>query len=91
MPNLAQAKKALRQNDRRAARNKVKRDEIASLRRNFRKLVEAAKLDEAKMLYPTLQKKIDKAVKVGIFKTNKGSRLLSRMASKLKKIEVKTK
>jgi small subunit ribosomal protein S20 len=89
MPNLANAKKALRQADRRAARNKVKREELHSLRRMFRKLVEAGKLDEAKNMIPKLDKKIDKAIKDNIIKKNAGARVKSRLHGKLERANVK--
>lgn len=83
MPNLANAKKALRQNKKRAARNKVVKDELHSLRRGMRKLVEAGKLDEAKKLISLLDKKVDKAVKKGIVKLNNAARIKSRYMKKI--------
>lgn len=83
MPQLANAKKALRQNKKRAERNKVRFDEIHSLRRSFRKLLEGGKVDEAKELAKTLDKKIDKASQKKILKQNRAARIKSRYMAKL--------
>ena len=83
MPQLANAKKALRQSKRRAERNKVRIEEIHSLRRKFRKLLEAGKLEEIQDVVKRLDKQIDKAVKKNILKLNKASRIKSRYMKKL--------
>lgn len=89
MPNLAQAKKALRQSAKRAERNQVIREELHSMRRHFRKALEAGKVDEAKKLIPTIQKKLDKAVTKGVQKKNTSARILSRLAASIKRSEAK--
>jgi len=89
MPNLANAKKALRQSKKRYERNKVVRDELHSLRRKLRKLLEAGKLPEAKQLMPTLDKKADKAVTKGIYKRNKVARIKSRAMASIRRAEAK--
>ncbi len=83
MPQLANAMKALRQNNRRAERNKLRFDEIHSLRRAVRKLLEAGKIDEAKDSVKKLDQKIDKAIQKKILPLNTGSRLKSRYMAKL--------
>lgn len=79
MPQLANAKKALRQSKKRFERNKLVRAEIDSLRRRFRKLIEAGKQDEAKTMIPLIDKKLDKAVTKNVFKKNKSARIKSRL------------
>lgn len=61
----------------------MKREELHSLRRNFRKLLEAGKLEEAKALTKTLDKKVDKAAKNNLIKGNKAARIKSRYMLKL--------
>ena len=89
MPQLANAKKALRQSLKRADRRQPVIDELHSMRRHFRKLVDAGKLDEAKAMVPKLDKVLDKAVKKQIFKKNKTARVKSRIMAKLHKAEAK--
>jgi len=85
VPQLANAKKALRQSKKRYERNKIVRAEIDSLRRHFRKLVEAGKLEDAKAMIPTMDKKLDKAVTKNVFKKNKSGRIKARLQATLKR------
>ncbi len=85
MPILQNAKKALRQSNVRAARNIKVHESIAYMRRNFRKLLDAKKLDEAKTLIRDLGKTLDKAVTKGVIKKNAASRIKSRTAIRLNK------
>ncbi len=89
MPNLANAKKALRASAKRAERNRLIREEISSLRRHFRKAVESNDFDEAKKMMPTLDKKLDKSVTKNVFKKNKVARIKARLAASLKRAEAK--
>jgi len=83
MPILKQSKKALRQSEKRAARNKIKKDEISSNKRYFRKAIEASDATKAEELYHKIGKMIDKASKNNIFHSNNAARVKSRMMKKL--------
>jgi small subunit ribosomal protein S20 len=85
MPNLQNAKKALRQSRKRAARNKIVRDEIHSLRRHLSTALKNKDQAVQKKFVTLLQQKLDKAAKRNIFKENKVNRLKSRMAKAVKK------
>ena len=85
MPQLANAKKALRQSLKRAERRLPIKEEIHSTRRHFRKLIEAGKLDEAKAMIPKMDKMLDKAVTKKIFKKNKTARIKARLAKMIKR------
>lgn len=89
MPNLANAKKALRQSLKRAERNKTAIDEIYSMRRVFRRLIEKGQLDDAKKMITAFDKKLDKAVTKKIFKQNKSARLKSRISAMLARAQSK--
>ncbi len=52
---------------------------MSTVIKQYKKLVTAKKLDEAKKLIPGLQKAIDKAAKRGIIKKNTASRTKSRL------------
>lgn len=60
---------------------------MQSVIKQYKKLVSAKKMDEAKKLIPELQKAIDKASKRGIIKPNNASRKKSRL---IKVINFKT-
>ncbi|MBI2485005.1 30S ribosomal protein S20 [Candidatus Uhrbacteria bacterium] len=84
MPNLQNAKKALRQSVKHAARNKIVAEELHSLRRNLRKALTGKDAAKAKELAKTLVQKFDKAAKKGIIKKQTAGRLKSRMAQALR-------
>ncbi len=84
MPNLAQAKKALRKAKKAFVRNEVIRDGVRKLRKAARIAVNAKnKIDGAKVARE-LQTALDKAAKRGVVSMNKASRLKSRLAKKLR-------
>lgn len=77
MPITKSAKKALRQNKTRRARNLRKTVGYKATVKDFRKLVTAGKKDEAKKMLPKVYQLLDKAAKSGAIKKNKSSRLKS--------------
>ncbi len=83
MPNLANAKKALRQADKRAERNKLANAEIHSLRVKLRKAITAKNAAAALEVARSLGKKFDKAVGKKVLKQNTVARLKSRMMQKV--------
>ena len=85
MPITKSAKKALRQNKTRRARNIKKIVTFKSSVKDFRKLVTAGKKDEAKKMLPRVFQTLDKAAKSGVIKKNKASRLKSKTSLLLKK------
>lgn len=85
MPNLKNAKKALAQSKVRAVRNQNIKGHIDSLRRSFRKLLEAGKIDDAKKLIAELNKAMDKSVTKRVIKANTAARVKSRTMIALNK------
>ena len=83
MPNLQNAKKALRQSKKRAERNKVVKAEIHSLRVKARKLVDAKNLAEVMEVVRMIGKKLDKAVQKKVLKMNTAARYKSRLMKKV--------
>ena len=83
MPNLNNAKKALRQSLKRAERNATVTANIAYMRRSFRKLLESKKVDDARTLLVDLTQALDKAVSKNILKKNTVARLKSRATKNL--------
>lgn len=75
MPNLANAKKALRQSQARYERNKLYRSELHSLRRQMRKLSDEKKAKEVEVIIPKFYKLADKMVAQNIIKKNKAARV----------------
>ena len=83
MPNLKAAKKDLRQSQKRGIRNKLIKDELHSLRRYFRKAIDANDTAKVQELSKTLVKKFDKAAQKNILKKNTAARYKSRMMQKV--------
>lgn len=80
MPITSSAKKALRQNRTRRAMNIVKKDAYKKAVAGFRKLAVSKKIDEAKAALAAAHQSLDKAVRTGVIKKNRASRLKSRLA-----------
>lgn len=85
MPITKSAKKALRQNVRRRARNLAYKKKIKYLIKKIRSLAADKKIEEAKKLLPQVYKILDKAAKVGVIKKNTASRKKSRLTKLLNK------
>lgn len=84
MPITQSAKKVLRQNIRRRARNLAKSEAYKSAVKMYKKLISVKKLDEAKTALAKVYKALDKAAKTSVIKKGKASRLKSRLSKLLK-------
>ena len=80
MPITSSAKKALRQNITRRARNVVRKETYKKEVKLFRKLVAGKKFDEAAKALSTTFKALDKAARTKVIEKNKASRLKSRLS-----------
>ncbi len=80
MPITQSAKKALRQNVRRRRENLKRKETYKKAVKDFRKLVVAKKIDEAKSYLTKVYQALDKAAKSNVIKKNKASRLKSRLS-----------
>ncbi len=74
MPITKSAKKALRQNIKRRARNLIYKNKIKGLIKKTKSLISEKKIEEARKLLPQLYKALDKAAKVGVIKKNTAGR-----------------
>jgi small subunit ribosomal protein S20 len=79
MPITKSAKKALRQNIKRRARNLVYKRKIKHLVKKAKNLVGEKKIEEAKNILPQIYKILDKAAKVNVIKKNTAARKKSRI------------
>jgi len=73
------AKKALRQNLKRRARNLIYKQKIKNLIKQVKVLVSQKKTEEAKKLLSQVYKILDKAAKTGLIKKNTAARKKSRI------------
>lgn len=79
MPITQSAKKALRQNLRRYARNLTVKRGVKQEIKQLKKLIAQKKIDEARAHLATVYQKLDKSAKVHVLKKNTASRLKSRL------------
>lgn len=85
MAIIKSAKKAIRQNKTRRARNLIYINKMKSLLKEARTLALQKKSKEAKELLPKVYEILDKAAKVGVIKKNTASRKKSRIAKLIEK------
>ena len=85
MPITKSAKKALRQNKRRAVRNVKRKRKIKDLIKEVKKLISQNKAKEAEKLLPEIYKSLDKAAKTKVIKKNTASRKKSRITKAIMK------
>ena len=83
------AKKALRQNTRRKARNIKRKDKMKDVIKEIRALIEQKKFKEAEKFLPQVYQTLDKTAKVGTIKKNTASRRKSRLTKALNKAQTK--
>lgn len=84
MPITKSAKKALRLDKKRRARNILRKRKFRGLVKEFRQAVSDKNFDQAKALLPWVYKALDKAAKTNTIRKNKASRLKSRLTKHLK-------
>jgi small subunit ribosomal protein S20 len=85
MPITSSAKKADRSSKRKKVFNARRKNALQETLKEYKKFVDAGKIEEAKKLAPKLQQAIDKATKKGIIKKNNASRKKSRLLKKISK------
>ncbi|OGZ71024.1 MAG: 30S ribosomal protein S20 [Candidatus Staskawiczbacteria bacterium RIFCSPHIGHO2_12_FULL_38_11] len=87
MAIIKSAKKAIRQNKTRRARNLIYINKMKSLIKEAKTLALQKKAKEAKEILPKVYEILDKAAKVGVIKKNTASRKKSRIAKLIEKIK----
>lgn len=80
MAIIKSAKKAIRQNKTRRARNLIYINKMKALVKEVKAFVAEKKIKEAQALLPKVYEILDKTAKVGIIKKNNASRKKSRIA-----------
>ncbi|PIR04542.1 MAG: 30S ribosomal protein S20 [Candidatus Magasanikbacteria bacterium CG11_big_fil_rev_8_21_14_0_20_39_34] len=88
MPNLRNAKKALRQAEKRTKQNLVVKKAYKGAVKQMTKALDAGEKDIQKTLQ-MVQKKLGKAAKKGVLTKNTAARKLSRLAKKANKVAKK--
>ena len=91
MPNSISAKKRLRQNLVRRARNRAQKSVLKSQVRKVREAIVAGNLEAGEAEFRLAAKRLDKAAAKGVVHANLAARVKSRLSSALKAAKTKTK
>ena len=86
----AQAKKRIRQNEKRRLRNKARKSEIKTLTRKLIELAGEKDVEGATKLFPTLVSKLDKAAKLNTYHKNKVARQKSKAARLIRDLQAQS-
>lgn len=91
MPNSISAKKRLRQNLVRRARNRAAKSVLKSQVRKVREAIAAGNLEVGEAEFRLAAKRLDKAAAKGVVHANLAARVKSRLSTALKAAKKKTK
>ena len=86
MANTPGAKKAIRKIERRTEVNKARRSRVRTFLRKFEEAVAGGDAAQAKAAFVEAQSELMRAVSKGVVHKNTGSRKVSRLAARLKKL-----
>jgi small subunit ribosomal protein S20 len=87
MPNTASAKKRLRQDVVRRARNRSTKSGLRSQLRRVREAIGAKDVEKSETEFRTLAKKLDKAASQNVIHTNAAARTKSRVSAAIKALK----
>lgn len=87
MPHTQQAKKRLRQDEKRRIQRRSLRREISTLTKRFAAHVEDNEREEAEATFRAIASKLDKAAKRGVYHKNTVARRKSQAALRLQALE----
>ena len=87
MPNTASAKKRMRQDAVRRARNRSTKSSIRTQLRKVRDAIKAKKLDESRQEFAVLVKKLDRAAARKVIHANAAARTKSRLTRAIKGLQ----
>jgi len=85
MPITSSAKRALKESSKKRKANLQKSIVLKKTKKDFLKLIESGKIEEAKKMLPKAYKLLDKAAKVNLIKKNRAARDKSKLAKKVLK------
>lgn len=87
MPNSKQAKKRLRQDEKRRDRNKSRKSAMATEIKKIDAAIESGNISDARVQLGAAMQKIDRAAKAGVIHANNAARKKSLLARKIQALE----
>jgi small subunit ribosomal protein S20 len=89
MPNIASAKKRMRQDAVRRVRNRATKSSLRTQLRKVREAIKAKKLEESEAEFKVLVRKLDRAAGKKVIHANSAARTKSRLTHAIKGLKVK--
>lgn len=89
MPNTEQAKKRMRQNEKRRLLNRARKSELKTFTKHTLTAIEQGSVTDAEENFRLAQKKADKAAKTNTIHPNKAARRKSRLQKKINALKAK--
>lgn len=86
MPNIASAKKRMRQNEVRRGRNRARRSRLRSALRQLDEAIEAGDLEQVRERWTEAQTLLDRTAQRGVIHRNLAARKKSRLAKRIRTI-----
>jgi small subunit ribosomal protein S20 len=83
MPNIASAKKRMRQDEVRRVRNRSRRSRLRSTLRLLDDAIEAGDMDAVKACWADTQSLLDRTARLGVIHPNQAARKKSRLANRI--------
>ena len=83
MANLAQAKKRIKQNEKRRERNRARKSSLKTETRRLLDAIQLGELEKAKTQFDALTKQLDQVASKGTLHKNTAARKKSRLAKRL--------
>jgi small subunit ribosomal protein S20 len=87
MPNTSSAKKRLRQNEGRRARNRAAKSTLRTQIRKVREALQSGNVETSQAAYLVTVKSLDQAAAKRIIHPNRAARLKSRLSAAVKKLK----
>jgi len=87
MPNIASAKKRMRQDAVRRTRNRSSRSSLRTLIKKLRESIAAKKVEDCETQFRALVKKLDKAASDKLIHANSAARTKSRLSKAIKAVK----
>jgi small subunit ribosomal protein S20 len=89
MPNTPSAKKRMRQDTVRRARNRATKSQLRAMLRKCREAIKAKNIEDSEAAYKTLCRKLDQAARGKVIHLNAASRTKSRLSHAIKGLKGK--
>lgn len=86
MPNIASAKKRMRQDEVRRVRNRARRTRLRSTLRSLNEAIETGDMDQVRQCWQDAQSLLDRTARRGVIHPNLAARKKARLARRIRQL-----